>query len=50
MTHNINKSKEAWLYKNKDALKKVNRGLEDARKGNFSSTPPNIDYNLKWLN
>lgn len=49
MTENINGSKEAWLYKNKEALKKVNRGLEDARQGNFSTSPPDIDSNLEWL-
>lgn len=35
--------KEAWLYKNKVALALVRKGLEEARKGEFSTSPPDLD-------
>ncbi len=35
--------KEAWLYKNKKALDLVRAGLEQARKGEYSKTPPDLD-------
>ena len=35
--------REAWLYKNKVALDRVRAGLEKARKGEFSKSPPNLD-------
>jgi ABC-type nitrate/sulfonate/bicarbonate transport system substrate-binding protein len=35
--------REAWLYKNKDALKRVRKGLEQAREGEFSEAPPDLD-------
>ena len=35
--------KEAWLYKNKEALESVRAGLEQARKGEFSKFPPDLD-------
>ena len=35
--------REAWLYKNKEALSRVRKGLEQAREGNFSESPPDLD-------
>ena len=35
--------KEAWLYQNKEALELVRKGLEQARKGEFSKSPPDLD-------
>lgn len=35
--------REAWLYKNKEALSRVRKGLEQARNGHFSKSPPNLD-------
>ena len=34
--------KEAWLYKNKEALGKVRRGLAQARERRFCKTPPDL--------
>ena len=34
---------EAWLYKNEEALRRVRAGLEQARKGQFSKSPPDLD-------
>ncbi|MEK6725994.1 MAG: hypothetical protein AABY54_05515 [Deltaproteobacteria bacterium] len=38
---NIIPASEAWLYKNREALESVNRGLKDAAKGRVSKL--NID-------
>lgn len=35
--------REAWLYKNKEALGRVRKGLEQARAGDFSESPPDLD-------
>ncbi len=35
--------REMWLYKNKDALAMVERGLAEARAGNFNKNPPDLD-------
>ena len=35
--------KEAWLYRNEEALDLVRHGLAQARKRRFSKTPPDID-------
>ena len=35
--------REAWLYKNKEALNRVRKGLQQARDGNFSESPPDLD-------
>ena len=35
--------KEAWLYQNEEALRRVRRGLAQARERRFSETPPDID-------
>ena len=35
--------REAWLYKNKVALSRVRKGLEEARAGNCSAAPPDLD-------
>jgi hypothetical protein len=34
---------EAWLYKNAEALRRVREGLEQARQGKFSTSPPDLD-------
>lgn len=39
---------EAWLYKNETALGLVRAGLEDARRGNFAESPPDVESDLKW--
>ncbi len=41
--------KEAWLYQNTEALTKVIQGLKEARQGQFSELPPDIDADLEWL-
>ena len=35
--------REAWLYNNPAALESVLRGIQQARDGKFSITPPDID-------
>ena len=35
--------REAWLYENQSALESVRRGLQQAKDGRFSKTPPDID-------
>ena len=35
--------REAWLYKNAEALTRVRAGLEQARKGQVSKSPPDLD-------
>lgn len=35
--------REAWLYKNEEALRFVREGLVQARLREFSSTPPDVD-------
>jgi hypothetical protein len=34
--------REVWLYKNPKALTSVRRGLDQARKGNVTKTPPDL--------
>ena len=34
--------REVWLYKNPKALASVRRGLDQARKGSVTKTPPNL--------
>ena len=40
---------EAWLYKNETALGLVRNGLEEAREGVFSDSPPDVEADLEWL-
>jgi hypothetical protein len=35
--------REAWLYNNPEALKRVLLGLSQAREGKFATNPPDID-------
>jgi hypothetical protein len=35
--------REAWLYKNEGAMNRVRAGLEQARQGRFSESPPDLD-------
>jgi hypothetical protein len=35
--------REAWLYKNNVALGRVRKGLEQAKTGDFSESPPDLD-------
>ena len=37
---------EAWLFKNKDAMKRVQEGLEDARQGRLSKAKENYSTYL----
>ncbi|HVA48336.1 MAG TPA: hypothetical protein VNH11_18360 [Pirellulales bacterium] len=34
--------REAWLYRNPEAMAAVRRGLEQARNGEFSGNPPDL--------
>jgi hypothetical protein len=34
--------REAWLYSNNEALAALRRGLEQARNGEFSNSPPDV--------
>lgn len=36
-------AKEAWLYKNEKALDLVRKGLAEAKKRQFSKSPPDLD-------
>ena len=35
--------REAWLYQNEEALRRVRRGLAQARQGDLSKSPPDLD-------
>ena len=35
--------REAWLYSNHDAISAVHEGLEQAKAGQLSTSPPNLD-------
>ncbi len=35
--------REAWLYKNEEALRRVREGLAQARSGQFSRTPLDLE-------
>ena len=40
---------EAWLYNNEVALNQVRQGLAQARRGEFSDSPPEVETKLDWL-
>lgn len=42
-------AQEAWLYKNELALHRVREGLDDARQGAFSSSPPDVEKDTEGL-
>ncbi len=39
--------KEAWLYKNPKSLDSLRRGLSEAKKRNFSASPPDLRHDAK---
>jgi len=39
--------REVWLYENPKALASVRRGLEQARKGKVTKTPPDLKATAK---
>jgi hypothetical protein len=41
--------RELWLYKNKEALASVLRGLEQAKARQFSQSPPDLDADREWV-
>jgi hypothetical protein len=41
---------EEWLFRNPKALDLVLRGLEEARAGKVSATPPDLDADEAWVN
>ena len=42
--------REAWLFRNPEALASVYRGLEQARTGQTDDNPPDLDADDEWLN
>ena len=38
--------KEAWLYKNEEALQRVRAGLAQAREGRATKSPPDLDADV----
>lgn len=42
--------REAWLYKNEEALKRVRKGLEQARERRFSDPSPDLDADAALAN
>ncbi|WP_017327710.1 hypothetical protein [Synechococcus sp. PCC 7336] len=42
-------AQEAWLYNNEIALHRVREGLNDARHSVFSSSPPDVEADMEWL-
>lgn len=40
---------ETWLFRNPKALDLVLRGLEEARAGKLSATPPDLDADEAWV-
>ena len=40
---------EAWLFKNAQAKQAVLSGIEEARQGKFSKSPPNLDANAEFV-
>ena len=42
-------AEEAWLYKNQTALDRVRHGLDEARRGNFTDSSPDVEGDLDWL-
>lgn len=42
-------AQEAWLYRNERALYLVREGLSEASHGVFSSSPPDVEEDMEWL-
>ena len=42
-------AQEAWLYKNKTATERVREGLDEARRGVFSDSAPDVAADMDWL-
>lgn len=42
-------AREAWLYQNQKALASLRRGLAQAKAGQFSKSPPDLDADSKLL-
>jgi hypothetical protein len=42
--------REAWLYKNAEALNRVRAGLEQARRGQLSANPPDLEADADLAN
>lgn len=40
---------EAWLWENPKALAMVQRGLEQAKRGEHATNPPNLEQDAAWL-
>jgi hypothetical protein len=42
-------AREAWLYKNQKAKKSLERGLDQAKKSQFSKSPPDLSADHQML-
>ncbi len=42
-------TREAWLYKNDTAIGLIRKGLDEARRGAFSDSTPDVEADLNWL-
>jgi hypothetical protein len=41
--------REMWLFRNEAALSSLMTGLEQARRGEFSASPPDLAADATWL-
>ncbi|HET6327815.1 MAG TPA: hypothetical protein VFG04_24235 [Planctomycetaceae bacterium] len=42
-------AREAWLYKNEAAMESLQRGLDQAKKTQFSDSPPKLDADKRMI-